>query len=110
IANAAIEQGRPERLTRRHVPGAKRDTRQFNDTGITRGEETPTRIERPENELDGIAAGIAKPRKRAHPSRRALRLGANRDVDAVLRQTGERSLELRPAMDFEAHRPIGRLT
>src|SRR5262245_4076848 len=85
IADAAIEQGGPQRLARRYVPATKCDTFQSNDARIARGEIAPPGIERPKDEFNHIAAGIAKLRQRAHPARRAFFLRANRGFESVPR-------------------------
>jgi hypothetical protein len=54
------------------------------------------------NEFDHVAAGIAKTRQLAHVPRCACLLGANNGFDAVPRQFGDGSIELRPAMYLEA--------
>ena len=110
IADATIEQSRPQRLACRHVLAAKCDALQSNDSGIARGEMAPPRMERPQNEFDHIAVGIAKTRQGAHFPRCARLLGANGSFDAVLRELRDGSLELRPSVYLEADGTFRRFT
>src|SRR5450631_2273134 len=103
IADAAVEQGGPQRLARRNVPAAKGDACQSNDTGISRREIAPTRIERPQDELDHVPAGIAKTRQRAHLACRAFFLRANRGFETVPLQFADGGFELRLAVYLEAY-------
>ena len=51
IADATVEQGRPQRLARRHVWAAKCDAMQSDDTGVARREMAPARMERPQERV-----------------------------------------------------------
>jgi hypothetical protein len=67
-------------------------------------------MERPQNEFDHIAVGIAKTREGAHVPRCARLLGANGSFDAVLRELRDGSLELRPSVYLEADGTFRRFT